>query len=67
MTVEHRRPKTAWRRVERWLVGIAMAVIAFMLEKFVMRAVRKRRAAGEEPKKKDMPTTLTSKGGEVDL
>jgi hypothetical protein len=66
MTVEHRKPKSTWRRVERWLVGIAMAVIAFVLERFVMRAVRKRQAAGEEPKKA-APTTLTSKGGEVDL
>jgi hypothetical protein len=33
-----------------------------------MRAVRKRQEAGEEPKqKKDVPTTLTSKGGKVDL
>jgi hypothetical protein len=67
MTVEHRKPKSTWRRIERWLVGIAMAMIAFMLEKFVMRAVRKRQASGEEPKKKAGPTTLTSKGGEVDL
>jgi hypothetical protein len=69
VTVEHRKPKSAWRRMERWLVGIAMAMIAFVLEKFVIRAVRKREAADEEPKrkKKDMRTTLTSKGGEVDL
>lgn len=68
MTVEHRKPKSTWRRIERWLVGIAMAMVAFVLEKFVMRAVRKRQEAGEEPKKKnDVPTTLTSKGGKVDL
>ena len=68
MTFEHRKPKSVWRRIERWLVGIAMALVAFVLEKFVMRAVRKRQQAGEEPnKKKDAPTTLTSKGGEVDL
>lgn len=67
MMVEHRKPKSPWRRIERWLVGIAMAMIAFVLEKFVIRAVRKRQQAGEEPKKKDVPTTLTSKGGEVDL
>lgn len=67
MTVEHRKPKTLWRRFERWLVGISMAMIAFVLEKLVMRAVRKRQAAGEEPKKNGAPTTLTSKGGEVDL
>ena len=69
MTVEHRKPKSTWRRIERWLVGIAMAMVAFVLEKFVLRAVRKRQQSGEEPKKqkKDTPTTLTSKGGKVDL
>jgi hypothetical protein len=67
MTVEHRKPRSTWRRIERWLVGIAMAMVAFVLEKFVMRAVRKRQEAGEEPKKKEAPTTLTSKGGKVDL
>ena len=69
MTVERRKPKSTWRRIERWLVGIAMALIAFVLEKLVMRAVRKREAAGAEAtkKKRDTPTTLTSKGGEVDL
>lgn len=69
MTVERRKPKSAWRRIERWLVGIAMAMIAFILEKFVMRAVRKREAKGEEDpkKKKGTPTALTSKGGEVDV
>jgi hypothetical protein len=67
VTVERRKPKSTWRRIERWLVGIAMALVAFVLEKFVMRSVRKRQAAGAEPKKKDTPTTLTSKGGEVDL
>lgn len=70
MTVERRKPKSTWRRIERWLVGIAMAMIAFILEKFVMRAVRKREAKGEEDpkkKKKGTPTALTSKGGEVDV
>lgn len=51
------------RRVERWLVGIAMGVVAFLLEKVVMRSVRKEGKAPPEP----VPTTLTSKGGEVDL
>jgi hypothetical protein len=50
---------TGLRRVERWLVGLAMSVIAFVLEKIVLRSVKK-----EEP---PHPTTLTSKGGEVDL
>jgi hypothetical protein len=53
------KPPTGMRRVERWLVGIAMIVIAFTLEKIVMRSVKKDSSPS--------PTTLTSKGGEVDL
>lgn len=53
-----KRP-TGLRRVERWLVGIAMIVVAFVVEKLLVRSVKK-----ETP---PHPTTLTSKGGEVDL
>jgi len=53
-----KRP-TGFRRAERWLVGIAMIVIAFVLEKLLLRSVKK-----DAPPR---PTTLTSKGGEVDL
>ena len=49
---------TGLRRIERWLVGVAMIVIAFALEKIVLRSVKKDGSP---------PTTLTSKGGEVDL
>jgi hypothetical protein len=64
MTVDRSKPRSLWRRLERWLVGLVMAVIAFVLEKMVMRGIRK----GDKVKeKKDLPTTLTSKGGEVDL
>jgi hypothetical protein len=49
--------------VERWLVGLAMAVVAFILERLVMRSVKRSGdAKGQSP-----PTTVTSKGGEVDL
>jgi hypothetical protein len=53
------------RRVERWLVGLAMAIVAFLLERIVVRGMRRRgeRVDPEEPE----PTTLTSRGGEVDL
>ena len=50
--------------MERWIVGVAMAVVAFVLEKVVMRSVRKERRAHTDP---TPTTTLTSKGGEVDL
>ena len=53
------KPPKGIRRVERWIVGVAMGVIAFVLERIVMRSVKKK---APEP----VPTTLTSKGGEVD-
>jgi hypothetical protein len=52
-----RKPAKGLRRLERWAVGVAMAVVAFVLEKIVMRSVKK--------PKKDDATTLTSKGGDV--
>ncbi len=51
------------RRVERWLVGLAMAVVAFILERIVMRSVKKSGEAKAQPRS----TTVISKGGEVDL
>jgi hypothetical protein len=66
MTVERTKPKSIWRRIERWIVGIVMAVIAFVLEKMVMRGLRKAAKAKGE-RKEELHTTLTSKGGEVDL
>lgn len=53
------KPPKGIRRLERWLVGVAMGVIAFFLERIVMRSVKKK---VPDP----APTTLTSKGGEVD-
>ena len=57
-----RKPK-GLRRVERWFVGLAMGVIAFVLEKAVMRSVK--RGGGSMPA--PAPTTITSKGAEADL
>lgn len=58
-------PPKGFRRVERWFVGLAMAVVAFVLERVVIRAVRKKGGASEEEERE--ATTFTSKGGEVDL
>lgn len=65
MTVERSKPKNLGRRLERWMVGVVMAVIAFVIEKMVLRSIRK----GGEPtaSTEELHTTLTSKGGEVDL
>ena len=49
--------------MERWLVGLAMAVVAFILERLVMRSVKRSGDARGQPP----TTTVTSKGGEVDL
>ena len=57
-----KKPK-GLRRVERWMVGLAMGVIAFVLEKAVMRSVRKSGGSTPPPE----PTTITSKGAEADL
>jgi hypothetical protein len=54
---------TGLRRIERWIVGLAMSVIAFILERIVLRSVKKKEPQVLAPK----PTTLTSKGGDVDL
>jgi hypothetical protein len=41
------RPRrTTFRRVERWLVGLVMAVIAFVLERAVLRSIKR---GGTEP------------------
>ena len=65
MTVERRKPKTVWRRIERWMVGVVMAVIAFVIERMVLRSIR--RVGKPAASKEELHTTLTSKGGEVDL
>ena len=44
-------------------MGLLMGVIAFILEKVVMRSIR--REGGSEPKAGG--TTVTTKGGEIDV
>jgi hypothetical protein len=46
-------------------VGLALAVVAFILERLVLRAVR--RTAPAVPEDDAEVTTFTSRGGEVDL
>jgi hypothetical protein len=57
-----KKPK-GLRRIERWVVGLAMGVIAFVLEKAVMRSVKKGGGTSAEPE----PTTITSKGAEAEV
>lgn len=56
------RPRSPLRRLERWVVGLGMTVIAFVLERAVMRSVRRGGSkSGSEP------TTFTSRGGDVEV
>lgn len=57
------KPPKGMRKVERWFVGVAMGITAFVLEKLVMRSVKKK----EPDAVVATASTLTSKGGEVDL
>ena len=58
------RPK-GFRRFERWTIGVVFSVMAFVLERVVMRSVRKK--GGEEVEPAEEVTTTFSKGGEVDV
>jgi hypothetical protein len=55
-------PAKGIRRLERWFVGVVMGIVAFILEKIVLRSVKK-----QAPDAEPTASTLTSKGGDVDL
>ena len=42
-------PRSPLRRLERWLVGLFMAVLVFVLERLVMRQIRRKEAARVAP------------------
>jgi hypothetical protein len=62
VTAPARKPPKGIRRLERWVVGVMMGIVAFALEKIVLRSVKRK-----HPDAEPTPTTLTSKGGDVDL
>ena len=64
MTLRATARPTGFRRFERWMIGVLFAVMALVLEKFVMRSVRKK---GEAPAPEEEVTTVVAKGGEVDV
>ncbi|HEX9122426.1 MAG TPA: hypothetical protein VF984_03575 [Actinomycetota bacterium] len=41
MTTPTPHPRSLFRRVERWAMGLAMGFLAFFVEKAVLRAIRK--------------------------
>jgi hypothetical protein len=42
------RSRSPFRRAERWLVGVFMAVLVFVLERLVMHQVKKKEQARSE-------------------
>ena len=40
--------RSPFRRFERWLVGVFMAVLVFVLERLVMRQIKKKERARTE-------------------
>ena len=61
MAKDRARP-SFFRRMERHLVGAVMTVMAFVLERIVIRSIKK---DGGEVEKKS--TSLRTQGAEVDL
>jgi len=57
------RPRSLFRRMERWMVGVVLGIGAFLIEKLVMRSIRKE---GGEPPKPPGGTPIQSKGGEIE-
>jgi hypothetical protein len=55
--------RSLFRRVERWMVGVAMGFMAFVLEKAVLRSVRK---GTTKPSAVVEPPTGTIKGSDVE-
>jgi hypothetical protein len=41
--------RSPFRRFERWLVGVFMAVLVFVLERLVMRQIKKKEQARSAP------------------
>ena len=62
MTTVASKPRSAFRRFERWAIGVLMGIGAFFIEKLVMRSIRK---GGGDPKPADV-TPLQSKGSSIE-
>jgi len=56
------RPKNVFRRMERWAVGLILGIVAFFLERAVVRSMRK----GETKAKPSQPTALKGTGSEIE-
>jgi len=56
------KPRSAFRRAERWMMGVVMGVLAFVIEKAVLRSIKK---GGTKPA--DRTEEPFAKGSGTDL
>jgi len=56
------RPRSLFRRIERWAVGLILGVVAFFLERAVVRSIRR----GETKVKPSQPTGLKGTGSDIE-
>ncbi|HET7869795.1 MAG TPA: hypothetical protein VFM85_05705 [Actinomycetota bacterium] len=56
------RPRSRFRRIERWGVGLILGVAAFFLERAVVRSIRR----GETKAKPSQPTALRGLGSDIE-
>ncbi|HEX9694310.1 MAG TPA: hypothetical protein VGA74_04820 [Actinomycetota bacterium] len=56
------RPRSLFRRIERWGVGLILGVVAFFLERAVVRSIRR----GETKAKPSQPTALKGMGSDIE-
>jgi hypothetical protein len=54
--------KSPFRRIERWGVGLILGVVAFFLERAVVRSIRR----GETKAKPWQPTALKGMGSDIE-
>ena len=54
--------KSPFRRIERWGVGLILGVVAFFLERAVVRSIRR----GETKAKPSQPTALKGMGSDIE-
>ena len=58
------KPKNWFRRLERWWMSVVMGVMAFFLERAVLRSIRKGTTKPKQPEEEE--PLFTTKGAEVD-
>ena len=63
MSTSTPRPRSVPRRFERWVVGVLMAIAAFVIEKLVMRSIRK--GGGTVPSPEPEGTPITTRGVDI--